>query len=40
MPNTMKGKVKEIKELNYWATDIDGKLKKGKLMTRKCRNRT
>jgi len=25
----VKGKAKEIKELNYWATDIDGKLKKG-----------
>lgn len=35
MPNTLKGKVKEMKELNYWAVDKDGKSTKGKLMTRK-----
>jgi hypothetical protein len=35
MPNTLKGKVKEIKELNYWAVDKDGKTIKGGLMTRK-----
>lgn len=35
IPNTLKGKVKEMKELNYWAVDKDGKLTKGNLMTRK-----
>jgi hypothetical protein len=35
MPNTLKGKVKEMKELNYWAIDKEGKITKGELMTKK-----
>jgi hypothetical protein len=35
IPNTLKGKVKEMKELNYWAVDKDGKTIKGVLMTKK-----
>lgn len=35
IPNTLKGKVKELKELNYWAIDKDGKITKGELMTKK-----
>lgn len=33
MPETIKGKVKEVKERNYWAIEKDGKLTKGDLMT-------
>lgn len=33
MPETMKGKVKEVKERNYWAIEKDGKMTKGNLMT-------
>lgn len=33
MPETMKGKVKEVKELNYWASEKNGKITKGNLMT-------
>lgn len=35
IPNTLKGNVKEVQELNYWAIDKDGKITKGELMTRK-----
>jgi hypothetical protein len=35
IPNTLKGKIKEIKELNYWAIEKDGKIIKGELMTKK-----
>jgi hypothetical protein len=35
IPNTFKGKVKEMKELNYWAVENDGKITKGELMKRK-----
>lgn len=34
-PNTLNGKVKEVKEFNYWAVEKDGKITKGKLMTKK-----
>src|SRR5512133_2404198 len=32
---TLKGKVKELKELNYWADEKDGKIAKGAIMTKK-----
>ena len=32
-PETLKGKVKEVKEQNYWAIEKDGKMTKGDLMT-------
>ena len=35
IPVTLKGKVKEVKELNYWAIEKDGKITKGELMTQK-----
>ncbi len=35
IPNTLNGKVKEMKELNYWAIESNGNITKGKLMTRK-----
>lgn len=35
IPNTLKGKVKEVKELNYWAIDKNGKITKGELMAKK-----
>ena len=35
IPNTLKGKVKEVKELNYWAIEKDAKIAKGELMTKK-----
>jgi hypothetical protein len=35
IPNKLKGKVKDIKEINYWATAKEGKIEKGELMTRK-----
>jgi hypothetical protein len=35
IPTTLKGKVNEVKELNYWAADKDGKITKGELMTKK-----
>jgi len=35
IPVTLKGKVKEVKELNNWAIEKDGKITKGKLMTKK-----
>ncbi|MGD0341610.1 MAG: hypothetical protein ABSA76_07875 [Bacteroidales bacterium] len=33
IPNTLKGKIKELKELNFWAIEKDGKITKGELMT-------
>jgi hypothetical protein len=35
IPNTLKGKVKEMKELNYWAIESEGKIAKGELMSMK-----
>jgi hypothetical protein len=35
IPTTLNGKVKELKELNYWANEKDGKISKGELMTKK-----
>lgn len=35
IPSTLKGKVKEVKELNYWALEKDGKITKGELMSKK-----
>ncbi len=35
MPSILNGKVKEVKELNYWAVEKDGKITKGDLMTKK-----
>lgn len=35
IPATLKGKIKSIKELNFWAIEKDGKITKGELMTRK-----
>jgi hypothetical protein len=35
IPATLKGKVKEMKELNYWAIEKDGKTIKGELMSKK-----
>jgi hypothetical protein len=35
IPNTLKGNVKEVKELNYWAIEKEGKITKGELMTKK-----
>jgi hypothetical protein len=35
IPNTLKGQVKELKELNYWAIEKEGKIAKGALMTKK-----
>jgi|WetSurMetagenome_2_1015567.scaffolds.fasta_scaffold215515_2 hypothetical protein len=34
IPNRLNGKVKEIKELNYWAIEKDGKITKGELMSK------
>jgi hypothetical protein len=35
IPNTLKGQVKEVKELNYWAIEKEGKIAKGAIMTKK-----
>jgi hypothetical protein len=35
IPNKLNGKVKELKELNFWAVEKDGKLTKGELMSSK-----
>jgi hypothetical protein len=35
IPNTLKGHVKEVKELNYWAVEKEGKIIKGAVMTKK-----
>lgn len=35
LPVTLKGKVKVLKELNYWASEKDGKFIKGNLMMKK-----
>jgi hypothetical protein len=35
IPNTLKGKVKELKELNYWAIEKEGIIAKGAIMTKK-----
>lgn len=35
IPATLKGKIKDIKELNFWAIEKDGKITKGELMTKK-----
>lgn len=34
IPTTLKGKVKEVKELNYRAVEKDGKIEKGDLLTK------
>lgn len=33
LPATLKGKVKEMKELNYWAVEKDGQTVKGEILT-------
>ena len=35
VPNKLNGKVKEVKELNYWAVEKNGNLTKGDLMSKK-----
>jgi hypothetical protein len=35
IPTLLKGKVKEMKEINYWAVEKDGRIEKGVLMKRK-----
>ena len=35
IPDILNGKVKEIKELNYWAAEKDGKITRGDIMTKK-----
>jgi hypothetical protein len=35
IPNTMKGQVKEMKEVNFWAIEKDGQITKGEFMTKK-----
>ncbi len=35
IPQTFNGKIKEIKEINYWAIEKDGQITKGQMMTKK-----